>query len=433
MKFPGQRKHKHYFPVSERGRIAFDEFPDHKDQVYIVGIDQLLVDIEVHVGEELLEEYGLEKGQSFVLDEDDAREIYQELRDHNKIVGEYAGGAIGNTLHNYSVLSDDKCYALGCIPKNIQVGDYAFRYISTTNSHVDLTYLQPVNGDLGRAICFVTPDGERSFGVAKGAMNNLSPKYINSYLIKNAALLLISAFTLRDPDTDIYKSTIKACKVAKENGVPVVFSLGTSFLIEESLEFYTEFIREYVTVLAMNDKEALALTGEEDFLLSIDKALELCDMVLMTVGEKGLYIGSHVEASNARKTQEQIHSKSIPEYNKYEYSRAQKKSTCINPIKIFTHTNPFLGGPGTITNTNGAGDAALSALLHDMSANRFHKETVPNSPKHELEYLTYSSISQICRYANRVSYEVLVRNSPRLTRALPQKEECLEEAYWDLR
>ena len=46
-----------------------------------------------------------------------------------------------------------------------------------------------------------------------------------------------------------------------------------------------------------------------------------------------------------------------------------KKSDCKNPIKIYTHINPFMGGPGEIKNTNGAGDAALAAVLHDISAN----------------------------------------------------------------
>lgn len=45
--------------------------------------------------------------------------------------------------------------------------------------------------------------------------------------------------------------------------------------------------------------------------------------------------------------------------------------------------------------------------------------------------LTYSSLSQICKYANRVSYEVLTQHSPRLSRALPEREDSLEEAYWD--
>ncbi len=98
---------------------------------------------------------------------------------------------------------------------------------------------------------------------------------------------------------------------------------------------------------------------------------------------------------------------------------------------MFAHIAPYHGGPAQITSANGAGDAALSALLHDISANRYHRERVPTSAKHVQSFLTYSSMSQVCRYANRVSYEVLVQSSPRLTRGLPEREEGLkEEAYW---
>jgi inosine kinase len=107
-----------------------------------------------------------------------------------------------------------------------------------------------------------------------------------------------------------------------------------------------------------------------------------------------------------------------------------RKRNCENAVKIFTHVNPFQGGPKVIKNTNGAGDAALSALLHDISANKYHKGVIPNSPKHNNEYLSYSSISQISKYANRVSYEVLIQSSPRLYRGLPEKEASLEEAHW---
>ena len=44
---------------------------------------------------------------------------------------------------------------------------------------------------------------------------------------------------------------------------------------------------------------------------------------------------------------------------------------------------------------------------------------------------SFRSIVGRPEYANRVSYEVLVQHSPRLSRALPEKEECLKEAYWD--
>ena len=108
-----------------------------------------------------------------------------------------------------------------------------------------------------------------------------------------------------------------------------------------------------------------------------------------------------------------------------------RRKVCEEPEKVYSHIEPYMGGPEKIMNTNGAGDAALSALLHDITANSYHRINVPNSSKHPRTYLTYSSLAQVCKYANRVSYQVLSQHSPRLTRGLPEKEDSLEEAYWE--
>ncbi|MBF0104737.1 MAG: inosine/guanosine kinase [Deltaproteobacteria bacterium] len=432
MKFPGKRKQRHYFPVSERGRIPFDTFPQSPRRVYVAGIDQLIVDIEARVDDTYLQLIGIKKGQSVILDEGKAVTIYNDLKNKRLITGEYAGGAVCNTLHNYSVLSDDKSVAFGTISKNISVGDNAFNYICNTNMHVDLTYLQPVDGPIGRAMCFITPDGERTFGIAKGMMNELEAEFIDADIINNAAALLITTYVLRDETSPIFKATLKAVRLAKTHHVPVVLSLGTSDLVRAKQDFLKKFIAEFVTVLAMNDDEAFALSDENDPLLCLNTLLEIADFCLLTVGERGLYLGGYVDKPHARETTELIISKSIPAYNQYEFSRPMKKADCVEKaVKIYSHINPYLGGPGAIRSTNGAGDGALAALLHDMSANVYHRICVSNSPKHGASFLTYSSISQICKYANRVSYEIISRNSPRLTSGLPEKEDGLEESYWE--
>ena len=43
-----------------------------------------------------------------------------------------------------------------------------------------------------------------------------------------------------------------------------------------------------------------------------------------------------------------------------------------------------MGGPEKIMNTNGAGDGA-AALLHDITANNYHRNNVPNSSKHKMQ------------------------------------------------
>ena len=431
MKFPGKRKNKHYFPVTEKGRESADPHFLQTEPFYLVGIDQLLVDIECGVEPEFLAGHGLKKGESQILDDRAAEAIYRELKSKGRILGEYAGGSVGNTLHNYSVLSDERSVALGAISKNIMLGDYAFKYIRNTSSKVDLSYLQPSENPMGRAMCFVTPDGERTFGISKGCMNDLTPEFIPGEVIEKASALLISAYLLRDERDPIFSSTIKACELALKAKVPVVMTLGTSFLIESKKVFFRGFIEKYVTCLAMNDLEALALTGLTDPLLAAENALELCDFVLLTVGEHGLYLAGFVDEQFARRTAHKLRTKSIVDYNKYEFSRPMRKSSCVKPIKIYSHINPFMGGPSIIKNTNGAGDGALAALLHDLSARKYHQAKVPNSAKNLIHSLTYSSMSQISKYTNRVSFEVLAQNSPRLMRALPEKEDNLQEAYWD--
>jgi inosine kinase len=430
MKFPGRRNTKHYFPVEEKARSSFDGEINRPGNVYVVGIDQLLVDIEIPVTDQFLEEYRFKKGESFVIDDELAETIYREQKKLGTVAGEFPGGAVGNTLHNFSILSDCPSVALGTINKNIEVGDYAFKYICNTSSKVNLTYLQPCPRPMGRALCFVSPDGERTFAISKGCMNDLSPEYLPAEIIEKSAALLVSAYTFRDESAPLARSTFRALEIAKAANVPVVLSLGTSGLVQEKREKLLEMIPKFVSVIAMNEAEALALTGITDPLLAAERVLDLCDMVLLTVGARGLYIGALTDSELARPTKEPLHTKSIVEYNKFEYSRGMMRSECNNPVKVYTHINPFRGGPITIKNTNGAGDAALAAVLHDLSANLYHRQKVPNSPKHVAKFLTYSSISQISKYANRVSFEVLSQNSPRLLRGLPEREDGLEEAYW---
>lgn len=432
MKFPGKRKTKHYFPVSESGRISFEADFDDSSSVYVVGIDQLIVDIEARVDFDFLDRFHIKKGESAVLSDEVVEAIYNELKAKNLIIGEYAGGAIGNTLHNFSTLTDTRSIALGAISKNISVGDYAFKYICTTNSFVDFSYLMPVDGPMGRALCLLTPDHERSFAIGKGIMNDFAPEFIPDELIRKSSLLLLSAYSLRDENSMMYQSCMKASNLAKKFNVPIILSLGTSSLISQKNDFFKNYIREYVSIVACNEDEAYALVHESDPLLAADKILNISDMVLLTVGKRGLYLCGHTDDAVKRETKDMIHSKSLAEYNRFEYSRAMLKADCESPLKIYTHINPYMGGPGEIKNTNGAGDAALAALMHDIAANCFHRNLVPSSPKHLKKFLTYSSIHQVSKYSNRSSYEVLRQNSPRLTKGLPNREESLEESYWDL-
>ena len=56
-----------------------------------------------------------------MIEDDVAEALYQELVRDNLITHQFAGGTIGNTMHNYSVLADDRSVLLGVMCSNIEV------------------------------------------------------------------------------------------------------------------------------------------------------------------------------------------------------------------------------------------------------------------------------------------------------------------------
>lgn len=433
MKFPGQRKSKHYFPVKSRDPLLAQLTlqPQHIS-THVSGIDQTLVDIEAKVEDELLRRYELPKGNSTLIDDTKAHQLYNELKQCNMISDEFAGGTIGNTVHNYSILADDRSVLFGVMSNNIEVGSYAYRYLCNTSSKVDLNYLQPVDGPIGRCFTLISECGERTFAISKGSMDKLTPEFINKAIVQDSSALVLTAYLMRASGGDqITEAALKAIEYAKAAEVPVVLTLGTRFLIEEDPQWWIDFIKDNVTILAMNEDEGEALTGFRDPLSASNAALEWCDLVLTTAGPLGLYMAGYTEDSEKRETTHTLLPGTIPEFNRYEFSRPKLRRDCETPIKVFAHISPYMGGPEIIRNTNGAGDGALAALLHDLASNTYHKANVPGSSKHKRDGLCYSSFSQICKYANRVAYEVLAQHSPRLSRGLPEREDSLEEAYWE--
>ncbi|WP_145559916.1 inosine/guanosine kinase [Yersinia bercovieri] len=433
MKFPGKRKSKHYFPVNARDPLLQPAQAENEVSTsYIVGIDQTLVDIEAKVDEDFITRYGLSQGHSLVIEDDVAERLYQELILNGLITHEFAGGTIGNTLHNYSVLADDRSILLGTMCSNIKIGSYAYRYLCNTSSRTDLNYLQAVDGAIGRCFTLITDNGERTFAISPGQMNQLRPASIPEEVIAGASALVLTAYLVRcksgEPMPD---ATMQAISYAKRHNVPVVMTLGTKYVIADNPQWWRDFLSDHVSILAMNEDEAYELTGLNDPLMASDMALNWVDLVLCTAGPNGLYMAGYTEEANKRQTQHPLLPGAIAEFNLYEFSRAMRKECCDNPLRIYSHIAPYMGGPEKIMNTNGAGDGALSAVLHDIAANGYHRNNVPNSSKHVRSYLSYSSLAQVCKYANRVSYQVLNQHSPRLTRGLPEREDSLEESYWE--
>ncbi len=424
MRFPGTRIAKHYFPVTKKATRVVDRH-DGADSWYVVGLDEIIVDVEITGPAALARELSLVPGESVQLSPEQLRELLDQVRARGIEPSYVAGGTVANSLNNYTHLCGEPAVLLGAMPSNLRVGEPAFAYVAQTPKAVSLRYLRPVDGEIGTAITFLAPDGERSFGVAPGVSSDYPADALPAHVVDNASAALTSLYLLRSPERPIYGAAMRFLELAKAAGVPVAFGLGTSSLVRERRDLVREVLAEYVTVAAMNAGEAEALTGDPDVFRSARQILEWVDVVVITEGAHGLTIGGYTDDAVKRQTREEIRSKSIAEYNRWEYSRLLRRADCERPLAIYSHIHPYRGGPDRLANTSGAGDAALAALLHDVVANSYHRATVPDSQKHagSTRFLTYSSLSRNAQYGNRVAYEVLRGRSPRLDAAIAPDDE----------
>ena len=415
MRFPGIRKGKYYFPVTEKKSTLTADTSS--KPWYIVGLDEVIVDLEIHgCPQTLLPELGLVAGESVQFSAEKISRLLARVSELGLEVHFAAGGTVANTLCNYTHLSGEPAILLGAIPELIRPGTPAFSYVAQTPKAVSLEYLVSVAGEVGIAVTCFTPDGERSFAVAPGISGNYRPEDIPEEVIRRASVVLTSVYCLANPSRPISDAAILMMEIAHAAGVPVAFGMGTSTIVRRMHAEILDILKKYVNIAAMNAREAEALTGFSDPLLAGNALLDVTDAVLITEGARGLTMCGYTDDSVKRATRDGLHSGSIENYNQYEYSRLVLRHHCPNPVRIFTHIHPSLGGPQRLQNTSGAGDAALAAFLHDVAATRYHAESVPDSKKHSanIQFLTYSSLSRNAQYGNRVAYEVLRNNSPRL-------------------
>ncbi len=417
MQFPGHRNPKYYFPVTGKRTAVHVTHESPVRPWYVVGLDEMLVDLEVHgCSLEFVRELGLLPGESVQVPADRLGPVLERVRQSGQKWRYAAGGTVANTLANFTHLAGEPGVLLGAIEDSIRPGSAAFAYVAQTPKAVSLEHLLGLPGHTGLAITCFTPDGERSFGVAPGISGDYPAEAVPADVVRGAAVALTTAYLIADESRPICGATYRMMELAREAEVPVAFGLGTAGLVRRHRERIIEVLREYVTIAAMNAAEAEALTGESDALLACRKLLDWVDLGLVTEGARGVTLCGFTDDSVKRETREGIRSKSIPEYNRYEFSRLVRRADCEMPVPVYTHIHPFRGGPDRLRNTSGAGDAALAAVLHDVAANEYHRVCVPESRKHsgEVPFLTYSSLSRTAQYANRVAYEVLCKRSPRL-------------------
>jgi len=284
-------------------------------KIDVVGIGNALVDVIVHVDENTLKEFELQKSMMHLVNTRESQYILEHLKNKDTMLA--AGGSVANSLACVRSLGSTAAFV-----GSVGIDQFADIFIKDLEAYEIVPHVAShMEHATGHAIIFVTPDGERTFATHVGAAGYLTPTNINRNLIAAATILYIEGYVLAHEEPR--KAAFHAAAIAHENKTRVAVDMSNISIVREHNKELKKLVEEYADIVFANADEARAYTGKEgkDALALL---AEVTDVAVITMHDEGSFI----------QTKEIIHT--------------------IAPVKA------------NIVNVSGAGDMYAAGILHGI-------------------------------------------------------------------
>ena len=249
----------------------------------IVGIGNALVDVLAKADEAFLEENGIGKGIMQLIDMERAVDLYSRVGPAKEV----SGGSAANTIAGIAHLGGRTAY-VGKV-KDDQLGAIFAHDLRAQGADYD-TALAPAQteGETGRCIVLVTPDGERSMNTYLGVTEFLKPSDIDDAQMAEAEWIYLEGYRFDGPEShEAFAKAIAACKGA---GGKVSITLSDPFCVERHRDAFRTMIQNDVDLLFCNRAEMMSMYQTEDFDAALEQAASEVEIVACTDSDQGAHI-----------------------------------------------------------------------------------------------------------------------------------------------
>ena len=244
----------------------------------VLSLCSAMVDHFFLISEEQMHLFMLEKGTWAPIDYPTLCSILKNNPNASRML---PGGSGVNVIKGLAQLNH-RCAALGKIGSD-EKGEFFLRSLRKLGI---ATYMQEDKIPTGQAICFITPDAERTFCTYMGASHNLTEMQLDDSLFEGITLFHVEGFQLVDRDL-----LTRALNKAKKAGIQVSLDLGNHKIVQSNREFLLDILPEYVDFVFCNQAEARELTGLPPKEACTYLA-SLCEVAVVTMGERGCWTQS---------------------------------------------------------------------------------------------------------------------------------------------
>ena len=247
----------------------------------VVGIGNAIVDILSRTDDAFLEKHLIGKGAMHLIDEDQAKTLYDAMGPAVEI----SGGSAANTIAGIASFGGRGAY-IGKV-RDDQLGEVFTHDIRSVGVAFDS---EPATDGpaTARSMILVTPDGERTMNTFLGACVGLGPDDIHADQIAASSITYMEGY-LWDPPA-AKEAFLKAARLAHAAGRNVSLTLSDAFCVDRYREEFRKLIVDDVDILFANEAEICSLYEVNDFDSALQAVRRDCELAALTRSEKGCVI-----------------------------------------------------------------------------------------------------------------------------------------------
>jgi sugar/nucleoside kinase (ribokinase family) len=242
----------------------------------IVTIGHAIVDVLAHSPDELPTTFGMEKGTMTLIEEAQAKQLYDVLGP----AVESSGGSAANTAAGIAALGGSVAF-MGKVRDDL-LGDVFTHDIRAAGVAFDVP-AATTGPATGLCLVMVSPDAQRTMATYLGAGANLFPDDIDANMLIEAKIVYLEGYMCGLPETEWTVS--KAAAACHLKGGKFALSLSDPYWVDLKAATLGAFL-DHVDILFGNEEEVTAMTGA-----GLDGAMaELahrCELVVVTRGPLG--------------------------------------------------------------------------------------------------------------------------------------------------
>ncbi len=259
----------------------------------VLGLGNAIVDVIARTEDDFLVRHGMHKGAMTLIDEAQARKVYDAMGPAVEI----SGGSAANTIVGIASLGGRAGF-IGKV-KDDALGR-AFRHDITAAGVSFTTPPASAGPSTGRCYVLVSPDGERTMNTFLGAAQDLHPSDIDEETVAAAAITYLEGY-LWDPK-HAKEAFLEAARIAHKADRLVALTLSDAFCVDRWRDEFLELIKSRkVDLLLANESELHSLYQTADFETALNALRADASLAVVTRSERGCLVVTReeTEAVNA--------------------------------------------------------------------------------------------------------------------------------------